>query len=85
MVAAGGEGTCCVVTRVTRVDHAFRLEVAAGRLSALAAVGSVLLIGRQSAAHQPLSGKWPQATAPLSGQFVLPNRSRQWHSKNFLS
>ena len=32
MVAAGGEGTCCVVTRVTRVDHGFRLEVAAGRL-----------------------------------------------------
>ena len=39
MVAAGGEGTCCVVTRVTRVDHAFRLEVAAGRLSAGTAGG----------------------------------------------
>lgn len=53
MVAAGGEGTCCVVTRVTRVDHAFRLEVAAGRLSAEAAVGQMVKRGQERVRYLP--------------------------------
>lgn len=55
MVIAGGEGTCCVVTRVTRVDHAFRLEVAAGRLSAIVAIGIASPVGLQHVAYLPSS------------------------------
>lgn len=59
MVAAGGEGTCCVVTRVTRADHAFRLEVVAGRLSATAVIERGGQVGQQCDGKKPLDPRSP--------------------------